>query len=150
MASARTTVVVVPSHASLLVFSAASFIILAPMFSVLSSNSISFATVTPSLVTIGPQKLLSSITFLPFGHIVTLTASATICIPVKISFLASSAYLICFAILILFYDINYIYSCIISISLTRISFHDVQVILLVLFVVVEVLVAVLLEVMISS
>ena len=50
-----TTVEVVPSPASLLVFSAASFSIDAPIFSIFSSSSISFATVTPSLVTIGPQ-----------------------------------------------------------------------------------------------
>jgi hypothetical protein len=100
IASARTTVVVVPSHASLLVFSAASFIMLAQIFSVFSSRSISFATVTQSFVTIGPQKPLSRITFLHFGHIVTFTASATISIQLNISFLASSQYLISFAILL--------------------------------------------------
>jgi hypothetical protein len=71
---------------------------LAQIFSVFHSRSISFATVTPSFVTIGHQKLLSRITFLHLGHIVTFTASATISIQEKISFLASSQYLICFAI----------------------------------------------------
>jgi hypothetical protein len=98
IASARTTVVVVPSQASLLVFSAASLIMLAQIFSVFHSRSISFATVTQSLVTIGPQKPLSRITFLHLGPIVTFTASATISIQENISFLASSPYLICFAI----------------------------------------------------
>jgi hypothetical protein len=98
IASARTTVVVVQSQASLLVFSAASLIMLAQIFSVFHSRSISFATVTPSFVTIGHEKPLSRITFLHFGHIVTFTASATISIQENISFLASSQYLICFAI----------------------------------------------------
>jgi hypothetical protein len=98
IASARTTVVVVPSHASLLVFSAASFIMLAPIFSVFHSRSISFATVTQSFVTMGHQKPLSRITFLHLGHIVTFTASATISIHENISFLASSQYFISFAI----------------------------------------------------
>jgi hypothetical protein len=106
IASARTTVVVVQSHASLLVFSAASLIMLAQIFSVFHSKSISFATVTQSLVTIGPQKLLSRITFLHLGPIVTFTASETISIPAKISFLASSQYLICFAIFLNYYDIK--------------------------------------------
>jgi hypothetical protein len=101
IASASTTVVVVQSQASLLVFSAASFIILAQIFSVFHSKSISLATVTPSLVTTGPPKLLSRITFLHLGHIVTLTASATISIQENISFLASSPYLICFAIFLI-------------------------------------------------
>jgi hypothetical protein len=74
---------------------------LAPIFSVFSSKSISFATVTQSFVTIGHPKGLSRITFLPFGHIVTFTASATISIQEKISFLASSPYLISFAIFVI-------------------------------------------------
>ena len=46
------------------------------MFSNLSSNSISFATETPSLVTVGAPKDLSSTTLRPLGPSVTLTASA--------------------------------------------------------------------------
>jgi hypothetical protein len=109
IASARTTVVVVPSQASLLVFSAASLIILAQIFSVFSSKSISLATVTQSFVTIGHQKPLSRITFLHLGHIVTFTASATISIQEKISFLASSQYLISFAILFICIEIKIIF-----------------------------------------
>jgi hypothetical protein len=56
----------------------------------LFSNSISFATVTQSLVIVGPQYDFSKITFLHLGHIVAFTAFATISMPAKISFLASS------------------------------------------------------------
>jgi hypothetical protein len=120
IASARTTVVVVPSQASLLVFSAASLIMLAQIFSVFSSKSISLATVTQSFVTIGHQKPLSRITFLHLGHIVTFTASATISIQEKISFLASSQYLISFAILFIYRNKNYL-SLIISTNLSNAS-----------------------------
>ena len=54
------------------------------MFSNLSCNSISFATDTPSLVTVGAPKDLSKITFLPFGPSVTFTASASIFTPANI------------------------------------------------------------------
>src|SRR5215510_12538368 len=47
------------------------------MFSNLSSSSISFATVTPSLVTTGEPKLFSMITFRPLGPRVTFTALAS-------------------------------------------------------------------------
>src|SRR5207302_5548963 len=46
-------------------------------FSIGSSSSISFATVTPSLVTVGLPNFLSMTTFRPFGPSVTLTASAS-------------------------------------------------------------------------
>jgi hypothetical protein len=75
--STNVTVVVVPSPAASLVLFAASFTNSAQMFSNFPSSSISFATETPSFVTLGHQKLDSIITFLPFGHIVTFTASAT-------------------------------------------------------------------------
>src|SRR5437667_987070 len=52
-ARASTLAVVVPSPATSEVFEATSFTICAPMFSNLSASSISFATVTPSLVTVG-------------------------------------------------------------------------------------------------
>ena len=50
---ASTVAVVVPSPATSEVLDATSFTICAPMFSNLSSSSISLATVTPSLVTVG-------------------------------------------------------------------------------------------------
>ena len=53
MTSASRVAVVVPSPASSLVFTAASRMSWAPMFSTGSSSSTSFATVTPSLVTTG-------------------------------------------------------------------------------------------------
>src|SRR5438105_3815064 len=52
---------------------ATSFTICAPMFSSASFNSISFATVTPSLVIVGEPNFLSRITLRPFGPRVTLT-----------------------------------------------------------------------------
>src|SRR5438552_635235 len=46
------------------------------MFSISSSSSTSFATVTPSLVTVGLPNFLSMTTFRPLGPSVTFTASA--------------------------------------------------------------------------
>src|SRR5215471_7658944 len=74
IACASTVAVVVPSPARSLVFWATSRTICAPMFSNLSSSSISFATVTPSLVMRGAPKLLSSTTLRPLGPSVTFTA----------------------------------------------------------------------------
>ncbi len=51
------------------------------MFSNLSLSSNSFATDTPSFVTVGAPKDLSRITFLPLGPRVTLTASDKILTP---------------------------------------------------------------------
>src|SRR5262249_18670420 len=76
IAAASTVAVVVPSPARSLVFDATSRTICAPMFSNLSSSSISFATVTPSLVMRGAPKLLSMTTLRPFGPSVTFTALA--------------------------------------------------------------------------
>ena len=56
---------VVPSPASLTVCWAACFNSVAPIFSIGFLNVILFATVTPSLVTIGLPLLSSSITHLP-------------------------------------------------------------------------------------
>ena len=81
IAWASTVAVVVPSPATSEVWEATSFTICAPMFSKLSSNSISLATETPSLVTVGAPKLLSRTTFLPLGPSVILTASANTFIP---------------------------------------------------------------------
>ena len=74
MAWASTVAVVVPSPARSLVFDATSRTICAPMFSNLSASSISFATVTPSLVMRGAPNDLSSTTQRPFGPSVTFTA----------------------------------------------------------------------------
>src|SRR5881409_2252591 len=57
MARASTVAVVVPSPATSEVLDATSFTICAPMFSNLSSSSISLATVTPSLVTFGAPNV---------------------------------------------------------------------------------------------
>ena len=66
---------VVPSPAVSEVFEATSFTICAPMFSNLFSSSISLATVTPSLVTVGDPKDFSITTLRPLGPSVTATAS---------------------------------------------------------------------------
>src|ERR1051325_1452527 len=76
IACARTVAVVVPSPATSDVLEATSFSICAPMFSNLSFSSISLATDTPSLVTVGAPKERSSTTLRPLGPSVTLTASA--------------------------------------------------------------------------
>src|SRR6516225_5591583 len=89
MAWASTVAVVVPSPAWSLVLEATSRTIWAPMFSNLSASSISLATVTPSLVTRGAPKDLSSTTLRPFGPSVTLTALARMSMPRSIRSRAS-------------------------------------------------------------
>src|SRR6202045_224104 len=74
MAAASTVAVGVPSPAASADLEATSRTIWAPMFSNLSSSSISLATVTPSLVTRGAPNDLSSTTLRPLGPSVTLTA----------------------------------------------------------------------------
>jgi len=81
MAWASTVAVVVPSPALSEVLEATSRTIIAPMFSNLSFSSISLATETPSLVTVGAPKLRSSTTLRPFGPRVTLTALARMLTP---------------------------------------------------------------------
>src|SRR5262245_8796260 len=81
IACASTVAVVVPSPATSEVLEATSRTIWAPMFSNLSSSSISLATVTPSLVMRGAPKLLSSTTLRPFGPSVTRTALARMSTP---------------------------------------------------------------------
>ena len=76
MAWARTVAVVVPSPAMSDVLLATSRTICAPMFSRASVSSISFATVTPSLVMVGDPNFLSRITLRPLGPSVTLTQLA--------------------------------------------------------------------------
>ena len=85
MACASTVAVVVPSPATSEVLDATSFTICAPMFSNLFSSSISFATVTPSLVTVGEPKDFSMTTLRPFGPSVTFTASARVLTPLRIA-----------------------------------------------------------------
>src|SRR5262244_115478 len=72
--AASTVAVVVPSPATSEVLEATSRTIWAPMFSNLSSSSISLATVTPSLVMRGAPNDLSSTTLRPLGPSVTFTA----------------------------------------------------------------------------
>ena len=72
---------VVPSPATSLVFWATALTSLAPMFSNGSARSISLLTVTPSLVTVGPPKLLSRMTLRPVGPRVMPTAWASLSAP---------------------------------------------------------------------
>src|SRR5690242_10818493 len=81
IAWASTVAVVVPSPAKSDDFDATSRTICAPMFSNLSSSSISLATVTPSLVMRGAPNDLSSTTLRPFGPSVTFTALARMSTP---------------------------------------------------------------------
>src|SRR6187549_533541 len=73
IAWARIVAVVVPSPATSEVFDATSRTIWAPMFSSGSLSSISFATVTPSFVIVGPPYFFSRTTFRPLGPSVTFT-----------------------------------------------------------------------------
>ena len=77
------------------------------MFSNRSSSSISLATVTPSLVTVGPPKLLSMMTFRPVGPMVTATAFASFSTPWSILALACSSNNSCFATLSSPYDFEF-------------------------------------------
>ena len=81
MAWASTVAVVVPSPAMSRVLEATSLTICAPMFWSLSLSSISLATETPSLVTVGPPNERSSTTLRPLGPSVTLTALARMFTP---------------------------------------------------------------------
>jgi len=69
------------------------------MLANLSSNSISFATETPSFVILGAPKDLSRTTFLPLGPNVVLTALARIFTPATSLFLASSPNFTYFAVI---------------------------------------------------
>ena len=90
IAWASTVAVVVPSPARSEVFEATSRTIWAPMFSNLSSSSISLATVTPSLVMRGAPNDLSSTTLRPLGPSVTFTALARMSTPRSILSRAST------------------------------------------------------------
>ena len=101
MAWLKTTAVVVPSPATSEVFSATSFIISAPRFSILSFNSISLAIETPSSEMSGAPKPLSKTTNLALGPRVTLRASVILSMPIFNFFRAVSLNKICLAIVIL-------------------------------------------------
>src|SRR2546423_3918246 len=90
MACARTVAVVVPSPAKSEDLDATSRTICAPMFSNLSSSSISFATVTPSLLMRGAPNDLSSTTLRPLGPSVTRTALVRMSTPRNIRSRAST------------------------------------------------------------
>jgi len=99
IACARTVAVVVPSPAASFVLVATSRTSCAPMFSNGSSSSMSFAMVTPSLVTSGAPNSRSRTTFLPFGPSVIFTVSASLSMPAIRPSLASALYLISFAMI---------------------------------------------------
>src|SRR6516164_6866027 len=102
IAAASTVAVVVPSPATSEVLDATSRTICAPKFSNLSSSSISFATVTPSLVMRGAPNDLSSKTLRPFGPSVTFTALARMSMPRSMRSRASTENLMSFAVIFLF------------------------------------------------
>ncbi len=81
---ASTVAVVVPSPATSEVLDATCLSIWAPMFWNLSLSSISLATDTPSLVTVGAPQDFSSTTLRPRGPRVTLTALPRILAPCTI------------------------------------------------------------------
>src|SRR5205823_4992369 len=100
MAWARMVAVVVPSPATVLVLLATSRTICAPMFSNRSPSSISFATVTPSLVMRGAPYDFSKRTLRPLGPSVTFTALARMSMPRNMRSRASPLNLISFAAII--------------------------------------------------
>ena len=102
IACARTVAVVVPSPAWSPVLEATSLTSCAPRFSAGSFNSISLATVTPSLVMCGAPYFLSMTTLRPLGPNVTLTASANWSTPRFSASRASTLYVISFAMVIEF------------------------------------------------
>src|SRR5271156_939696 len=98
MACASTVAVVVPSPATSEVFEATSRTICAPMFSSGSCSSISFATVTPSLVMIGAPNFFSITALRPLGPSVIFTASASAFTPRRMDWREFSPVTICLAI----------------------------------------------------
>jgi hypothetical protein len=97
---ASTVAVVVPSPATSEVLAATSFTICAPTLASLSESSISLATVTPSLVTVGEPHALSMTTFRPRGPRVTFTASASTFMPWAMPSRAFCASTICLAAMV--------------------------------------------------
>src|SRR5215471_17330687 len=107
IAAASTVAVVVPSPAASFVFCATSRTICAPIFSNLSASSISFATVTPSLVVRGAPKLLSKTTLRPLGPKVMRTASFRISTPRSSFSRASAPNFTSFAAIVCYSDCNF-------------------------------------------
>ena len=107
IACAKTVAVVVPSPASSLVLEATSFTNCAPTFSRASSNSISLATVTPSLVTCGAPNLRSITTLRPLGPRVTFTAFANWSTPLLSLLRPSISNFISFAITEKYFSLSY-------------------------------------------
>ena len=99
MDQARTVAVVVPSPATSFVLVATSLRSWAPMFSNGSSSSISRATETPSLVTLGAPNFLSITTKRPLGPRVAITARDIFSTPATKDLRASSLNCNCFAII---------------------------------------------------
>src|SRR6202171_4044863 len=106
MAAANTVAVVVPSPAASADLEATSRTIWAPMFSNLSSSSISLATVTPSLVMRGAPNDLSSTTLRPLGPSVTLTALLRMSTPRSILSRASTPNLTSLLAMMLFLEMG--------------------------------------------
>ena len=109
MAWASTVAVVVPSPASSPVFEATLFTSCAPAFWNAQSNSISLATLTPSLVMRGAPNFLSITTLRPFGPRVTFTALASASAPSRSSSRASTLYLISFAMMFICLSCFYVF-----------------------------------------
>ena len=99
IACVRTVAVVVPSPASSPVLEATLLTSCAPAFWNASSNSISFATLTPSFVMRGAPNFLSITTLRPFGPSVTFTALANASAPSRRRSRASTSYTISFAMI---------------------------------------------------
>eukprot|EP01139_Manchomonas_bermudensis_P011864 Amastigsp_a344410_36.p3 type:complete len:213 gc:universal Amastigsp_a344410_36:1159-521(-) len=106
MAWARTVAVVVPSPAMSEVLEATSLTICAPMFCSLSLSSISLATDTPSLVTVGAPNERSSTTLRPLGPRVTLTALARMFTPSTMRARASPPKMTSFAAMLILQSIQ--------------------------------------------
>ena len=100
VACASNVAVVVPSPATSEVLDATSRTIRAPRFSNGSGSSISFATATPELITIGAPYARSSTTVRAFGPSVPRTASASTVAPRRIFSRAASWKRICFAVMV--------------------------------------------------
>src|SRR6185312_2237423 len=105
MARARIVAVVVPSPATSEVFEATTLTSFAPMFSNGSGSSISFDTVTPSLVTVGPPNDLLRITLRPVGPSVVPTARARVSTPSSIFRRAASENSSCLATVRVSFDV---------------------------------------------
>ena len=107
IACVRMVAVVVPSPASSPVLLATLLTSCAPVFSNLSSNSISLATVTPSLVICGAPNFFSITTLRPLGPSVTFTALANWSTPCFSKSRASVLNFIVFAMIYFLYNLRF-------------------------------------------